>query len=186
MDPISGAAMIGAAGVTSAASYFGQQSANRANRREAGKQRKWQEQMSNTSYQRARADMEAAGINPLMAVNNGGAGTPGGAMATMQDEMGPAGRAGVSSALDTRRAYAELRNLSEQNNNLKAQNKKLKADTQLSIAQRGSVLEDTANKMYGNVGAKVESLIDQTKQGQIARFAQRFNPFINSAAKFKP
>lgn len=49
---------------------------------EAEKQRAWEAQMSNSAYQRSVADMEAAGINPILAASNGGAGTPVGATAT--------------------------------------------------------------------------------------------------------
>ena len=38
--------------------------------------------MSNTSYQRAIADMKKAGINPIMAFQQGGASTPGGSSAS--------------------------------------------------------------------------------------------------------
>ena len=62
-----------------AASQQSQASAMAYNSEEAQKNRDWQEEMSNTSYQRAVKDLEAAGLNPVLAAYNGyGASTPSG------------------------------------------------------------------------------------------------------------
>ena len=46
------------------------------NAAEAQKTREWETEMSNTSWQRGMADMQAAGLNPALAYQQGGAGTP--------------------------------------------------------------------------------------------------------------
>ena len=81
-------AAIGAAGsiLGGVLGSSGQKDANDANLQIAQENREFQERMSNTAYQRGTADMKAAGINPLMAGMKGGASTPSGATATMQNE----------------------------------------------------------------------------------------------------
>lgn len=52
------------------------------NAAEAAKSRDWTQQMSSTAYQRAMADMRRAGLNPVLAYQQGGASSPGGAAAS--------------------------------------------------------------------------------------------------------
>ncbi|WNK13015.1 MAG: DNA pilot protein [Microvirus sp.] len=54
-------------------------SANQFNVQQAQANRDFQERMSSTSFQRGVKDMQAAGLNPMLAYSQGGASTPGGA-----------------------------------------------------------------------------------------------------------
>lgn len=59
-----------------------QRAAMNYNSAEATANRQWQTEMSNTAYQRSVKDLQAAGLNPIMAALNGGASTPSGSYGT--------------------------------------------------------------------------------------------------------
>ena len=62
--------------------YVDQSNANDYNSAQAAANRDFQANMSGTSYQRAMADMKAAGLNPMLAFSNGGASVPVGSQAS--------------------------------------------------------------------------------------------------------
>jgi len=94
----------------------------------------FQQYNSNTAYQRAMQDMQAAGLNPMLAYQQGGASTPSGASAPVEDVIGPA----ISSAMQLKRTSAEIENM-------EATNSQIASNTALNKSLQVKAGADAAN-----------------------------------------
>lgn len=123
-----------------------QRDVNAANVASAREQMAFQATMSNTAHQREVADLRAAGLNPLLSLNEG-ASSPSGAMANQQAVPVPYSNV-IASALEAARFKNEMRNLESQNELIGAQAGKTYTETGVSDeVRKGEKLENDLKTM---------------------------------------
>lgn len=119
--------MLGAAlgaGISGLFGMFGASKQNKAQIASAREQMAFQERMSNTAHQREVADLQAAGLNPILSAKLGGASSPGGAQANIVNEMAPLANSAASlgdKAYNFKVQTAQVDNMKLQNDLLKQQ-----------------------------------------------------------------
>jgi hypothetical protein len=124
--------------------FLGSRSRNKEAQKAASNQMAFQENMSNTSYERGMKDMKKAGLNPILAGKMGGASTPGGA--TYQPE---------NVGMATQQSFANVQNVM-------AQTAKLKEET--------AILKRTGGSVLGKTGLGIDRLIDEASNSSVGQF----------------
>lgn len=131
---------------------------NSAASNSANKQMAFQQQMSNTSYQRAVEDMRLAGLNPALAYSQGGASTPSGSAYTPQNPAkGIASSLGVSSQIENTQANTALQ----------------RQQVQKAAAETAATKVDVASKVARLAKTQQDSRIDTSKFGRGIQWIQK-------------
>lgn len=187
---------LGAAAIGAIGGFAGQSSANTANLRIAREQMAFQERMSSSAYQRAMEDMRKAGLNPMLASKLGGASTPPGASAHMENAIG-AGIEGAKSAVATAQQAANV-DLTRQQANLAAeQARKTKAEawtaeqnsvyapvTAKSAASQSEIAVERAKAELQQVNLSIrQGELDYRQKAQLYPLAVEYQRYLTAQAK---
>lgn len=118
-------------GIRSYGNYVGTKAENEARKEIAREQMDFQREMSNTAFQRSRADMIKAGINPMLMAKLGGASSPGGVSYDYSSPM----KAATNSAADAVRNQLDIQKMRADVDYQKALTENIREQTRVNSAK---------------------------------------------------
>lgn len=151
---------------------------NREEEQEARRSREFQLNMSNTASQRQVADLEQAGINPMLSARLGGASTGGGQMASVSD-VGSAAISSAGQAASILGAFQQMRQSEAQSQQLEASTKEIQSRTFEHNLNTAEKVANIANVKMDTLGkeeiAGLNRTINRVRQIELARDKETFS-----------
>lgn len=154
---------------------------------EAQNQMAFQADMASTAYQRATADMMKAGLNPMLAYQQGGAAVPSGAAGAgssasgVMPVIGNKVAAGVNAALNT----AQLANLDKQGANIEADTMLKGSQSQRELASAGQLdaTRDSIRQEMQSFETRMKKLGWETRSAEFEAGIKNSEDFIRARMK---
>ncbi len=161
---------------------------NEAARDAAKKKRKFQEYMSNTAYQRGTADMRLAGINPILAYQQGGASTPQGASPQLfNPDIGKTMGAGITAAAGKKAQTEQAKSLKTKRQVDVASLRNLNRNAALTAAQTERTwIESDGQRIRNDIdrlgipAAENEKAVSESALGEFSAYVRRIGSSVGS------
>lgn len=177
---------LGTAVASGLLSVFGGERRNQAQAEQAQSANAFSAQQFATRYQTTVKDMEAAGLNPMLAYSQGGGSPPSGQQAQMQDTITP----GVESFNRTRATAsmnavqnAQVKNIEADTETKQAQAVNIRADTMLKAAQENlaGASADQARTNIGYLEVQSKKILEEIKN--IPKEGARLDALVKNLAQ---